>query len=517
MKRFFNIAGPCIPSEHYTLTTLDRCPDISQLIESKQYFVIHAARQSGKTTLLNALEFDLNRDGKYVALYCSLESIQGITDPKEGIPAITRTIISHIKYHPILKQLILPELDLTDFNTVIIRLLSLVSESVKFPLVILFDEADCLFGQTLNLFLRQVRTGFNTRADTPFPASIAFVGLHDIRDNNKIIINSETDTLGSAPPFNIIAESLTLTNFTRNEIAMLYQQHTEEIGQIFENDAIDRASYWTCGQPWLVNALARECVEELLDRDYSKPVTAELIDIAAENLLCRRNTHIDYLMEKLKEDWVRRVVEPVILGKEMAMDHLSDDKQFCLDLGLLKESKGFLIPSNPIYAEVIIRTLSYSAQMEMQTMVEETPWVKEDQLDMNSLLKAFQQFWRENSEAYSRQVIQYTEAVPHLMLQAFLQRVINGGGQIVREFALGRMRLDLLVIYKTGRYPIEIKLKYQLKAIDPRKQLLAYMDRTGTKEGWLVIFDQDSSVIWEAKIRWETDTIQGKVVHSVWC
>ncbi len=516
MKRFFNIAGPCIPSEHYTLTTLDRCPDIGQLIESKQYFVIHAARQCGKTTLLNALEFDLNRDGKYVALYCSLETIQGIIDPKEGIPAIVRAILHRIKFHPVLKQLILPKPDYTDFNTVVNDLLSSLAGTISKPLVVLFDEADCLSEQTLITFLRQLRDGFVNRVRSPFPSSIALVGMRDIRDY-KAKIRGDANTLGSASPFNIITKSLTLTNFTREEIAALYQQHTEETGQIFENDAIDRASYWTCGQPWLVNAIARECVEKLLDRDYSKPVTTELIDIAAENLLRRRDTHIDYLMERLKEEWVRSVVEPVIIGKELAVTYDNPDRLFCIDLGLLKEDKGFLCPSNPIYAEVIIRALSFTAQYSMQTMVEETPWVQDDKLDMNGLLKAFQQFWRENSEAYTQKAVQYTEAAPHLILQAFLQRAINGGGQIVREFALGKMRLDLLVIYKTGRYPIEIKLKYQLKAKDPRTQLLAYMDRTGTKEGWLVIFDQDSSVSWEEKIRWETDTIQGKIVHTVWC
>ncbi|MDR1330321.1 MAG: hypothetical protein LBK23_12050, partial [Oscillospiraceae bacterium] len=69
-----------------------RLHGVERLIEMKQYFVIHAARQSGKTTYLRDLEQRLNASGKYYALYCSLEMAQGIADPREGIPEIVRKI-----------------------------------------------------------------------------------------------------------------------------------------------------------------------------------------------------------------------------------------------------------------------------------------------------------------------------------------------------------------------------------------------------------------------------------------
>jgi len=284
---------------------------------------------------------------------------------------------------------------------------------------------------------------------------------------------------------------------------------------VFNNDAIDSVNFWTSGQPWLVNAVARECVEKLLNRDYSKPITVELVNQAVEVLIKRRDTHIDSLLERLKEERVRRVVEPVILGEQLSMDYLSDDRKYCLDLGLVKEEKGALVPSNRIYAEVILRTLSFGPQTEMQMMITETPWFKNGSLDINGLLKGFQQFWREHSEAYTNKVVMYPEAAPHILLQAFLQRVINGGGQIIREYALGSLRLDLLVLYNNDKFPIEIKLDYQLKSDAPFKQLLSYMDKTGTKEGWLTVFSRDSKKSWDGKIGWETTEIDGKVVHLV--
>ncbi|MCS6969419.1 MAG: hypothetical protein NZ552_00165, partial [Planctomycetes bacterium] len=77
MPRFFNTAGPCRPSEHYMLPARERIADLAPLIAARQYFVIHAARQTGKTTLLLELAAELEAGGRYRALYCSVETAQG--------------------------------------------------------------------------------------------------------------------------------------------------------------------------------------------------------------------------------------------------------------------------------------------------------------------------------------------------------------------------------------------------------------------------------------------------------
>jgi len=55
MEKFFNIAGPCNLVEHYMLPALDRLPKIQRLVARRQYFVIHAPRQTGKTLHLIGL------------------------------------------------------------------------------------------------------------------------------------------------------------------------------------------------------------------------------------------------------------------------------------------------------------------------------------------------------------------------------------------------------------------------------------------------------------------------------
>ena len=88
MEKYFNTSGPCHPEKHFMLPAQERCRGLLQLIEREQYFVIHAARQSGKTTLLLDLVQQLNSSGDYDALYCSLESAYGIVEAEKGIPAI---------------------------------------------------------------------------------------------------------------------------------------------------------------------------------------------------------------------------------------------------------------------------------------------------------------------------------------------------------------------------------------------------------------------------------------------
>ncbi|MDR2761918.1 MAG: AAA-like domain-containing protein, partial [Planctomycetaceae bacterium] len=288
--RKFNIAGPCNSTEHYMIDSSTRLQGVEQLIDDKEYFVIHAARQSGKTTYLHDLTAKLNTEGKYYALYCSLESVQGISDPKDGIPAIISCIKSHLRFSTLPhKNKFAEDADLTDYVSVLRTSLTLYRMELDKPLVIFFDEADCLSDDTLILFLRQLRNGYNERANVPFIHSVALVGMRNIRDF-KAKVRPNSETLGDASPFNIVTESLTLKNFNDKEIIQLYQQHTDETGQKFESDAIELVYEQTQGQPWLVNAIAREVIVKLLQGDYARPVTVDLVKEAIQNIILNRPT-----------------------------------------------------------------------------------------------------------------------------------------------------------------------------------------------------------------------------------
>jgi hypothetical protein len=73
MPKWFNTAGPCKADIHYMLSPLDRLPQLDRLIEQQGYFVIHAPRQTGKTTAMLTLAQQLTASGGYTAVMVSAE------------------------------------------------------------------------------------------------------------------------------------------------------------------------------------------------------------------------------------------------------------------------------------------------------------------------------------------------------------------------------------------------------------------------------------------------------------
>lgn len=168
----------------------------------------------------------------------------------------------------------------------------------------------------------------------------------------------DVQSLGTASPFNIKVESLTLPNFTVEDVGELYAQHTADTGQPFTPESVALAYELTRGQPWLVNALARQAVE-VLAPDRSVAVGAGTIEAAKDRLVLRRDTHLDSLIERLREPRVRRVIEPILSGKAFSRELQEEDLLFALDLGLVVTTRQGLSIANPIYRELVPRALTF--------------------------------------------------------------------------------------------------------------------------------------------------------------
>lgn len=176
-------------------------------------------------------------------------------------------------------------------------------------------------------------------------------------------------------------------------------------------------------------------------------------------------------------------------------------------------------PNRPI--GVIPRELTYSTQL---TIAHEPAWyiAEEGCLDMDKLLTAFQEFFRRHSESWVER-FDYKEAGSQLLLQAFLQRIINGGGRIEREYGFGRERTDLLVVWFYGEgqvqeVVIEMKIRYGKLGTTIDKgleQTWQYLDQCGTTEGHLIIFDRDKNRPWEEKIFRKARVYEGQRI-VVW-
>jgi len=505
MARFFNITGPCDAADHYMLPAEQRLPDLLPYVEQKLYFVVHAARQTGKSTAMLAFADRLRGLG-YAALHATLEESQGIEDIERAEPIWLHALARGAAALPEAQRPDTPrEILVAAPGTRLARFLGAWSEKVA-PrrLVLLLDEADIVSGPALVSLLRQLRAGFNGRGAGAFPSSVALVGMRDLRDYLTHAKDGVTVNPGS--PFNIKSASLTMRNFAEDEVAQLYGQHTDETGQVFSPEASARSFWWTQGQPFLVNALARICVMELTPGP-EEMITEAHIDAAKERLILARTTHLDSLGERLKEPRVARVVQPVLLGDtpfSIQYDH--DDFDYVLDLGLIRRGPQGAEPACPLYREVLARQVSANIQGAINQ-----PWWRwstpEGRLDFPALVDAFLDWWRENEGAITAHGNkQYPEALPHLAFMAFLQRVVNGGGQVMREYAAGRKAIDLVVTYGVDRFVVELKRVFT-SGKNPERvraeglaQLAGYLDTLDEVEGWLIIFDQRPGRDWAARL-----------------
>ncbi|KJJ85393.1 ATPase domain protein, prokaryote domain protein [Candidatus Omnitrophus magneticus] len=515
-KRYFNTTGFCMPERHYMIDPLRNQKIIFDLIEKTQYFTIHAPRQTGKTTLLHELAHRLNKEGNYISVVFSVESAgyRSITEEIANKKIINSLYSSSGQYLNKKNCPIPPEKytkDLTLENYLIDWAISQTK-----PIVLLLDEIDSLYDDVLVSVLRQLRNGFQIRPKR-FPSTVALVGLRDVREYKTKVRPSEV-SLGSGSPFNIKAESILLGTFTKEEITELYSQHPKDTGQIFLKEVVDRIYELTGGQPWLVNAIAREIVVKILNEDFTKKITLDHVESAKENIIQRRDTHLDSLLDKLKESRVKNIVSAIINGDSLVYDNFNDDLRYVIDLGIIKDINNDIVFANEIYGEIIPRVLNFQLQKNIREQGTTSWYIKSNgKLDMDKLLKAFQEFYSENSEVWLER-FDYKEAGPHLLLMAFLQRVINGGGRINREMAVGTGRTDLLIEFNGDKFVLELKLKRmpsaRQKGLD---QISRYLDTLGMTKGYLILFEiKPSSIIpWETRVKWEDVTHQNKNITIV--
>ncbi len=522
MELFFNTAGPIKANKHYNVPPLSRIDlqEILSLINQEKYFVLHAPRQTGKTSYLHALMAHLNKERKYRCLYVNVESAQAARENvKEGMRAILKSLAqaAHVYLQDsfiedIWKNVLKESGEFFALNDTLMRWCQCSDK----PVVLFIDEVDSLVGDTLISLLRQLRSGYTMRP-AHFPQSVILCGVRDVRDY-RLYSDKEKSVITGGSAFNIKAESFRLRNFSPGEIKILFDQHTKDTGQKFNPDLFPLVWELTEGQPWLVNALGYEtCFKMKEGRNREKEITVDMINRAKENLILRRETHLEQLTDKLSEDRVRRVIEPILASLDEAEKVPIDDVEYAADLGLIKKKPQLAI-ANRIYREVIPRALTYTTQLRI---THDSSWYidADGRLDMDKLLTAFQDYFRKNFESWVGG-FDYAEAGPQLLLQAFLQRIVNRGGRVEREYGLGRLRTDLMLIwpYKKGvqEVVIELKLRYgDLESTIEKglEQTRAYMDKCGTEEGYLLIFNRAEGVSWEEKMFKQKRNFKGLAIN----
>ena len=488
---------------------------VLRLIQTKKYFILHAPRQTGKTSALLALQDLLNSDtvGSYGCVYVNVETGQAA---RENVYEAMRTILGRLAWRAettlddsFVQGIAMDILERFGPHDALAGVLGQWAKAAPRPLVLLIDEIDALVGDTLLSVLRQLRAGYDQRP-THFPQAIVLCGVRDLRDY-RIHSASRGEPVTGGSAFNISADSLRLGDFSRAEVEALLAQHTAETGQAFRPEALERIWTQTQGQPWLVNALCdRACFRSERGLDRTRPIEEGAILEAQEQLILQRVVHLDQLADKLREERVRRVIEPLLSGEEQPASQATDlerlrDLQYARDLGLLALDDPPRL-ANPIYREIVPRELSAATQGDLP--LQPARYIDAERgLDLELLLADFQDFFRLHSQHWLKR-FDYAEAGPQLLLQAFLQRVVKGGGRVEREYALGRGRTDLLIHWprpgRPQRFVVECKIlrgNLETEIGKGLAQTAGYMDACAAEAGHLLFFDR-------AKQRWKDKTFR---------
>ncbi|RVX42564.1 AAA domain-containing protein [Nonomuraea polychroma] len=504
--RYFNTTGPCHPRVHYVLPSQPRLPQARQLIGMDRFFVIHAPRQSGKTTLLHSLQHELTKEGAAVAATISCEAASVAGDDYEAAELI---LLNELRRSTASAPDPWPE---APPGGRLGAALEAWAAQCELPLVLLIDEIDALSGESLKAVLRQLRTGHNNRHNgVPFPNSVVLCGLRDVREY-KIASGGDLARLGAISPFNISVKSLRLGDFTREDTEELYGQHTAETGQEFTKEALAAAWDFTRGQPWLVNALGWEITFEMRVPP-EEPITVEHMEQAKERLIRARATHLDSLVAKLYEPRVKRVIEPVLAGTSVNFDAIfTDDFSYVRDLGLVAMGSSVEI-ANPIYREVILRVLGFGVEVNVVLDDSRSFVLPDGRLDLLKLLREFTAFWKQHGEMMVRGTT-YHEAACQIILMAYLHRIVNGGGFLDREYAAGTGRLDVYLRWPYGERQVQ-REAMELKVWRPGQrdpvdeglaQLDRYLDRLDLDTGYLVVFDRrPEAAPMEERVRFDQD------------
>ena len=153
-------------------------------------------------------------------------------------------------------------------------------------------------------------------------------------------------------------------------------------------------------------------------------------------------------------------------------------------------------------------------------------------LNVDKLMEAFQDFFRRHSEHWKNR-FEYEEAWPQILLQAYLHRVVNGGGRIEREYGLGRGRVDLLLVWpqslppeesggvRVREYVVECKVVragdgLESTVRDGVEQTAGYMARCAAEAGHLVVIDRREGRSWEEKVFHRQQRSDAGTLVEIW-
>ncbi len=512
--REFNITGKIIPEQHYHIDLTPHIEKLMALVSKKAYFVINRPRQFGKTTILNFLAHRLRASNDYLPILISFEGLGANPDlsPKVFYNGFWQKLLLYLQvvnmapaWQPV-EAFETESAQQFQHNTH--AFCKAVGEK---RLVLLIDEVDSIPETVVLPFLRALREMYLERDVFPTFHNVVLAGVHDIK-NLKARYRDESASLGSASPF-IIAISYELPPFSRENIQQYFLQHTTETGQRFDEAVIARVHALTSGHPWLVSALAKLLVEEIVP-DRAVAIGISHLDQAVQQLLSTSNTNFDSLIKHAHQPDLQPIILDILQGKHYSFTPFDPLLNRLAIFGVIRtdESRRCLI-GNQIYAQVLLA--SFHRIMASQIFNGEIRAGAEDaagRLDFQRVLDKFQAFMKTKGADLVRSN-QFKEATGELLLLSYLDLLVNGKGWTFKQVQSGEGRIDVICCYGRQKEVVELKLWYgERRYEDGLEQLVKYLESESLARGYLVVFDRRENS--PKEYRFSEHVVAGKQIQA---
>jgi len=377
---------------------------------------------------------------------------------------------------------------------------------------IIIDEFDGIPQKELRNFLYTLRKIYNVKKRSAvynYIHSMGIVGVKSI---------AQLDFDHTISPFNI-QDQFAISNFTVEQVAELYGQYTEEVGQPFAPEVIETVHEKTAGQPFLVNRLGQILTEEL-DIHKKQEITIEHFHDAYARILKEDNTHFQHIRRNIKRKGEFKIILNRILFDEREVYFNINDSHIreLTTYGLIREENGVCTIDNPIYQEIIIKTFTpFINGVEDKYLSEHTEdftdyLSQSGEIQMDELLNNFRDFI--GRAGYKILEVPETpqEFVGQYLLLAYLDLFVRKiGGHLYPEVPTGRGRMDIIVLYRSEKHIVETKLwRGERRYQSGKRQLTEYLSKEGVQRGYYIVFDHRKG----AQSKYERELVTGKEIIS---
>jgi hypothetical protein len=367
------------------------------------------------------------------------------------------------------------------------RLFEELNRIIQFKKIVIFiDEFDGIPLSELGNFLTSLR-GLYQKYKKVKPKALYSVGLIGIRNITKLVV-------GGVSPFNI-ADRVTLSPFSLENVSRLYGQYSEETNQPFTKEAVKKIHEQTAGQPWLVNRLGAILTLDIRPGTI-EPIDEHDVEKAVQILLKERNDHFDNLYEKAKP-YKETFVE--IVFDHVEYNQYDEEQSWLEQYGLIKNSDGYAVVANKIYKAIHVKAFFKEAKAydDLSLQTYELPG---NRLDMNRILLNFGRYISQiGVKAFYSEKKPYEKTGQFLLTAWLYQFVKSSDGDVRDEVLSGLGRMDVMLTYRGRKYIIETKVNRHddISGIIEEGILQLsgkYLATEDTAEGYLVVFDTKTPV-----------------------